>query len=533
MVKFKGIACIFSFLCLSLTSFSFSNIPDTIMVGSVKIAIHESARPIFEREYRMLGANKRYVTTMLEKMKMFFPVIEPVLEEGCIPNEFKYLCVQESSLNGNAVSTSNAVGYWQFKYETALDNGLKVNNQIDERKHIIEATKGAVNYFSRNNYVLNNWISTLLSYRLGLGAVKKMSIFSDWNGKNEIQVDSSTDWYVLRFLAYKNFWEEQFANNASGINPPSLLTYSNFQGKNLLEVSDELKISYNDLKRHNPWILKDYIPSDKSYTLYHPSNLNYFMDGEIPSNFENRSIPIEDPQSFVLTASIDSTKLYTGKSTKKKSKDILSKEVEIKTHFIEKGDNLTSIAQKYGMSLSSLLELNNLSMTSLLSIGQPIKYFRKIPMIELISKKLDEKSKNAKPLKEEIVEGNPSKSEEKEEIIGPRKINTKLEKESFIIEPAESREINVRPEKAEKELWKDSKMPEKEKAIEIPSIQEEKESAKASKKEIVMPKEHLVLQGETIYGIAKKYSIPVNDLIRFNKSLLKNGLQAGQVLKLK
>lgn len=533
MVKIKGIAYLFLVFCLSHTAFSFAAVPDTMMVGTVKITIHESAKPIFEREYRMLGANKRYVQTMLEKMKMFFPVIEPVLNEGCIPNEFKYLCVQESSLNGNAVSTSNAVGYWQFKYETALDNGLKVNNQIDERRHIIEATKGAVNYFSRNNYVLNNWVSTLLSYRVGLGAVKKMSIFSDWNGKNEIQVDSSTDWYVLRFLAYKNFWEEQFANNASGVNPPSLLTYSNFQGKNLLEVSDELKISYDDLKRHNPWILKDYIPNDKSYTLYHPSNLNYFMDGEIPNNFEVRSIPIDDPQTFILTASIDSTQLYTGKSAKKKSKDILSKEVEIKTHIIEKGDNLTSIAQKYGMSLSSLLELNNLSATSLLSIGQPVKYFRKIPMIELISKKLDEKSKNAKPFKEEMIEENLSKSEEKEEINGPRKINTTLEKESFIIEPAESREINVRPEKADKELWKDSKMPEKEKVIEIPRIQEEKESPKTSKKEIIMPNEHLVMQGETIYGIAKKYGIPVNDLIRFNKSLLKNGLQAGQVLKLK
>ncbi len=536
MFKFKGPAFLICFLCLSLSALSFSIVPDTIKIGSIKVAIHESAKPILEKEFKMLNANRRYVVTMMEKMKMFFPVIEPVLQEGCIPLEFKYLCVQESSLNGNAVSTSNAVGYWQFKYETALDNGLKVNNQIDERKHIIEATKGAVSYFSRNNNVLNNWVSTLLSYRLGLGSVKKMAIFSDWNGKNEIQVDSSTDWYVLRFLAYKNFWEEQFATNATGLNPPTLLTYSNFQGKNLLEISDELKISYDDLKRHNPWILKDYIPNDKPYTLYHPSNLNYFMDGEIPEILETRSIPTEDPQNFVLTASIDTSKLYSGNKNnfpKKKSKDILSKEVEIKIHHVEKGDNLTSIAHQYGMSLQALLDLNDLSMSSLLSIGQAIKYERKIPMIELISKKLDEKSKYSKASKEDILDENPPKSTEPEEIKGERTINTKLDRESFIIEPAETREINIHPEKLEKELWKDSKLPSKENEVIIPSIVSENTASKLEKKEITLPAEHIVIQGETMYGIAKKYNLSITDLIRLNKSLLKNGLQSGQVLKLK
>ena len=522
----------------SLSAFSNSITPDSMYVGPIKVTIHESAKSILEKEFKMLGANKKYVATMLEKMKMFFPVIEPVLQNGNIPLDFKYLCVQESSLNGNAISTSNAVGYWQFKYETAKDVGLTVNQEVDERRHIIEATKGAVNYFNRNNTVLNNWISTLLSYRLGLGSVKKMNIFSDWNGKNEIQVDSSTDWYVLRFLAYKNFWDEQFALNATGAPAPSLLTYTNLQGKNLLEISDELKISYDDLKRHNPWILKDYIPTDKTYTLYHPSNLNYFLDGEEPENLQAnkaREIPIEDPSTFVLTASIDTNKLYpTNKANgiKRKGKEILSNETEIKIHKVEAGDNLTGIAKKYGMGLSELLNLNNLSMESLLSIGQSIKYERKIPMIELLSKKLDEKSKKVKQFSEEIIQENTTKPIENEEIEGPRKINTRNEKESFLIEPAETREIKVLPEKPEKELWQDTKLPEKKPELEIPIPT--KETVKTPENKVItLPKEHIVLQGETLYGIAKKYGMKVNDVIQLNKSLLKTGLQTGQVLKLK
>ena len=134
-------------------------IPDTISIGNVRVSIHPSAKPIFEKEFAMLGANKKYVASLVDKMRLYFPVIEPILTQGNIPPEFKFLCVQESSLNPNAISTSNAVGYWQFKLETAKDVGLKVDQDIDERRHIIEATKGAVNYFTRNNGVLNNMVT--------------------------------------------------------------------------------------------------------------------------------------------------------------------------------------------------------------------------------------------------------------------------------------------------------------------------------------------------------------------------------------
>jgi membrane-bound lytic murein transglycosylase D len=178
----------------------------------VRVAIHASAKPIFDKEFAMLGANKKYVASLVDKMRLYFPVIEPILAKGNVPDDFKYLCVQESSLNPNAVSTSAAVGYWQFKLETAKDVGLKVDQEIDERRHILEATRGAVNYFNRNNGVLHNWMSTLLSYRVGLGTIKKLPYTANWADKTEIEVDSSTDWYVIRFLAYKHFWAEQLSN---------------------------------------------------------------------------------------------------------------------------------------------------------------------------------------------------------------------------------------------------------------------------------------------------------------------------------
>jgi len=272
-------------LLFCLPVFAKTAFPDSLLIGNVKVFIHTSAKSILDSEQKRLGSNKKFVEGMKEKMRFYFPVMEPLLQSAGIPDEFKYLSVQESGLNPIAVSSSQAVGYWQFKATTAIDVGMKVNANVDERKHIIEATKGAANYFTRNNRVLNNWVGTLLSYRLGLGAAKKTDYVMDWVGKSDIRVDSSTDWYVLRFLAYQKFWADEFKKDDSlGIKPlnqAELIVYDNSCGKNLYQIADELNVSYDDLKKFNPWILTDYIPDDKNYTLYHPSNATFFDNSQI------------------------------------------------------------------------------------------------------------------------------------------------------------------------------------------------------------------------------------------------------------
>lgn len=496
---------------------------DTLSIGNVRIAIHASAKAIFEKEFTMLGANKRYSTALLDKMRLYFPVIEPILKQGNIPDEFKYLCVQESALNANAISTSAAVGYWQFKLETAKDVGLQVNQHIDERRHIIEATKGAVQYFTRNNSVLNNWMSTLLSYRLGLGSIKKLNYAADWAGKTDIQVDSSTDWYVIRFLAYKEFWEEKMANEPVSSPDNRLLTYETKGGKNLYDISDELKISYDDIKKHNSWILKDYLPEEKSYTIYHPSNLKMFIS------------PLESPE---FIASIDSNQLYQPnpkKSEKKKYQDILSEELETRSHTVASGETMSSIASKYNMKLPELLRLNDMNMQSMLMLGQKIKVMRKVPMLEIIAQKLDQKSQNTPEKKENKAETEIKRV--KEEV---RKVETKEEKTSFYIAPAESREIVFKEESishaAEKPMAKPADSPKSNESISKkpvgqPILADDVEVVSAGSNEI-LTKTHTVQAGETLFRIAKTYGIRLENLIKWNNLGKNTTVKMGQKIKI-
>ena len=73
---------------------------------------------------------------VLKNVSRYFPIIEPILEEEGIPDDFKYLAVIESSLNPLAVSPAGAVGLWQFMSGTAKELGMEVNKIVDERYHI-------------------------------------------------------------------------------------------------------------------------------------------------------------------------------------------------------------------------------------------------------------------------------------------------------------------------------------------------------------------------------------------------------------
>lgn len=66
-------------------------------------------------------------------------MIEKILKEEGVPDDFKYLCVAESGLE-NVTSQAGAGGYWQFIPSTAKIYGLEVSNDVDERCNIEKST---------------------------------------------------------------------------------------------------------------------------------------------------------------------------------------------------------------------------------------------------------------------------------------------------------------------------------------------------------------------------------------------------------
>ncbi|MES2517479.1 MAG: LysM peptidoglycan-binding domain-containing protein [Bacteroidota bacterium] len=334
---------------------SAQEIPRSIFVGSVNVKIEGDARSIIEREIDNLNANQKYLSTLVTKMNLYFPIIEKVLAEEGIPDEFKYLCVQESAFNPDAVSTSNAIGYWQFKRETAQEVGMRVDGVIDERKHLAAATKGAAVYLSRNNLILKNWVSTLLSYRLGLGAVRRMTDI-DWAYKNEVTVNASTDWYVLRFLAHRYFLEKQYKQSKNSQQSTYLFEYTNSRGKNLTAIAQELEVPLADVVVNNIWLKSTTVPDDKDYVVYLPVNNQQFLDLKIKNDqqkFSEDQVAVNKDLGFPVLVRVTQAAA--------KSEPIFYEINEKKGILAVQGDTQESISERAGVNLKRFLKYNDLN----------------------------------------------------------------------------------------------------------------------------------------------------------------------------
>ncbi|MGI4884325.1 MAG: LysM peptidoglycan-binding domain-containing protein [Janthinobacterium lividum] len=196
-----------------------------------------------------------------------FPLIDQNLQQAGVPRDFRYLALQESALQPDAQSPHGAVGYWQFKRETATGLGLRVDDDVDERKHLAASTRGAARYLTQSNAALRNWLDALLSYYTGLGGVKPYTLPTD-AGATEMAITADTSPYVLMFLAQKVAYEP-----ACGLNPhpARLREFPAAPGQGLAQQAQALGVPPGALAAHNRWLLADAVPADgRPYTLVVP-----------------------------------------------------------------------------------------------------------------------------------------------------------------------------------------------------------------------------------------------------------------------
>ncbi|MFN8844722.1 MAG: lytic transglycosylase domain-containing protein, partial [Chryseotalea sp.] len=177
-------------------------VPHKMNFAGITLTIRDDARREIQKDVDALMQSPRHFQIKVERAKAYFPIIEKIFAEENLPNDFKYLVLQESALIGDAVSVSNAVGFWQFKDFTAREVGLRVDDVVDERMNIASATRGAARYIKKNNYQFNNWIYALQAYQMGAGGVSR-AVRDVESGVRHMTITSQTYWYVKKFLAHK------------------------------------------------------------------------------------------------------------------------------------------------------------------------------------------------------------------------------------------------------------------------------------------------------------------------------------------
>ncbi len=244
------------------------DIPDVISFGNINLIISRPGKERINEKIESLTKSKVHYQNFVERCHLFFPHIDQVLKQEGVPQEFKYLALQESALSADATSKTEAVGFWQFKDFTAMESGMRIDNDIDERKHILTSTKAAARYLRKNHFLSKNWLHALLSYNLGYSGA---SNHIEPKKIESTEINHETHQYIIHFLAHMLAFNNTDELNHSGF---VLLQMDEVKGKRLDDIANEAGIDLYELLEYNTWITSDKIPSDKDYSVMVPADFN-------------------------------------------------------------------------------------------------------------------------------------------------------------------------------------------------------------------------------------------------------------------
>ncbi|MDR0763342.1 MAG: lytic transglycosylase domain-containing protein [Bacteroidales bacterium] len=249
-------------------------LPDSLYFAGEKVPL--DVYHVKERLDREILVNTYWQSNQLLYLKRanrWFPVIEPILKEQGVPDDFKYLALVESGLI-NANSPAGAKGFWQFIKETAKKFGLEVNTEVDERLNVEKATVAACKYLRTMYAQYGSWTLAAAGYNTGQ---TNIDMHSDNQGTNDyyfMHLHPETMRYVFRILAEKIIFSDPsaygFYLGENDLYPPlpTRKVIVDTTVTDLFEFARKAGVSYQTLKMYNPWITDYRILPNKSRKKY-------------------------------------------------------------------------------------------------------------------------------------------------------------------------------------------------------------------------------------------------------------------------
>jgi membrane-bound lytic murein transglycosylase D len=248
-------------------------IPDRLDFAGERTPLENfDVREALDRELLINCYWQSHTMLLIKRAHRHFPVIEKILKEYGIPEDFKYLPVAESDLM-NMTSPAHAVGYWQFLKTTAREYGLEVNSEVDERYHLEKSTEAACKFLLRSYELYGSWTMAAASYNVGRTGLNRQIERQGSRYYYDILLNDETGRYVYRLLALKLIMSEPqmygFIVDKDELYPPIpvyQVSIDNSVG-DFAEFASEYSINYKVLKLFNPW-LRDTKLSNTSHKTY-------------------------------------------------------------------------------------------------------------------------------------------------------------------------------------------------------------------------------------------------------------------------
>ncbi len=236
------------------------NQPEEIGFAGEKMPLYQQdIKERFDRELLVNTYWQSQTVLFIKKAHKYFPVIEPILQENGIPDDFKYLAIAESGL-ANVVSHSGATGFWQIMKATGTENGLLINKEIDERYHLVKSTHAACNYLKQAYEKFGSWTLAAASYNMGMTGLEKQMKRQNASNYYDLLLNNETARYVFRISAIKEILMNQktygFHIRQKDLYhlAPLHQVLLDSSVANFADYAQDLNINYKILKEYNPWL---------------------------------------------------------------------------------------------------------------------------------------------------------------------------------------------------------------------------------------------------------------------------------------
>lgn len=402
------------------------------------------------------------VSRMMGLAQLYYPMFEEVFDRYNIPLELKHLAVIESALNPNARSKAGAQGLWQFMYPTGKMYGLSVTSYIDERSDPYKETVAAAEYLKSLYSMFNDWQMVLAAYNAGPGTISKAIRRS--GGKKtywEIRpfLPRETQGYVPAFIAANYVMNHTAEHNIYADVPRK--TYFEVdtvvvkEPMSFAQISAALDVTVDEIKYFNPQYRKDIIPPGGNALCLQKDKIGTFLTNE---NEIYAAIKAQNTESAGLA-------------------NTAVKEVQL-THVVKKGQRLSDIARKYGVTVADLKTWNYIGKRGL-KPGKKLTIY--------IQKAVEQKPENAE-----------AKAGETQLASNDTTDNKKLAE-------------NVASKKTS-------------------SSPKAKNNSSATNSQAT---HHTIRSGESLYMLSIKYKVPLDQILKLNGLSKNSTLSIGQKIKIR
>lgn len=286
------------------------------------------------------GKQRKDFARWLARSGRYVPAIEKELLEAGLPRDLAFLAMIESGYNPSAVSCAGAGGLWQFMPATGRQYNLAINSWVDERRQPEKATKAAIQYLSRLYRQFNDWHLAVAAYNAGEGmierSIKKHNAKDFWELAASEGMYMETKRYVPKLIAAIIIARNPEAYGFDNIEYHSAHRYEMVQvpaGVDLAAVASTANTSVKQLRTLNNELLKNQTP---------PTGKHYAL-----------RVPLGCKE--MVAANIDQLRRRPARTNN----------IAYATHVVKKGDTLTAISKRYQVSMTDLLKSNNLRVAQL------------------------------------------------------------------------------------------------------------------------------------------------------------------------